>query len=294
MKNQFKQNHAGVVTKADGNFYEGLAALLGSLHYWYPAMPVLIVDCGMTREQTTRLQKAGYGLLFASGLESYRLAPEKRDMYTVAIYGFFASVECLFPVTVHLDADIVVMEPIDELFDLDRIPGIAAVPDYPPLELGAQIGTGQGVMEEVSSMVPRLKLDSLSFNGGIFAIRSEYYQLRLKPIVERLLCLHDRLWGNDMAVLNLAAFAACPEQPFKSLDGTYNTRPRYRRAPKLPANRIVGYHDDGSPILKGPFGTSRILHYVGPMKPWSADVPQDDSLVAWRFYRDIASTALGL
>lgn len=291
----------GFIVKSDRYFYEGLAALLSSLNQWYPDIPTLTIDCGLTPEQLDRVWSSGLTKIILPSLETFSVASEMSHYYTPAIYGLIACRDQLFSHSIHIDADAVVLGPLDDLMQQPTpgLPGISAVPDYPHLNLEFQIGNKPGIYERVAAVIPNVNLQSLTFNGGVFALQRDYFNSLMKEPIERLMDLHDKLWGNEMAMMNLAAFAAKPDFPFRILDQSYNTRPRYRRAPDLPSNRLTAgscgqINGVEPPKLLGPFGVVKILHFVGHTKPWHANANKDDSLLAWEFYRQRAKDKHGL
>lgn len=287
---------AGFFVKSDSLFFEGIAALLASIRFWHFDAPVRIVDCGLTKSQRCKLEEAGFHDIITPDLSQFSVAPEMDRHYTKAVYAMLACTDKLFDITVHIDADAVLLQPVSELLTQPDPTGtgLAAVPDYPPLGLDFQIGDNPGVRREVQAMVPDLRPNSISFNAGVFALTRAYFFERMNEMISRLLPLHDRLWGNEMAILNLAAFAASPSCPFKILHHTYNHRPHYRRAPELPPNVIEAYGSSGEPILMGHFGRIYILHFVGRDKPWHSHYDVNPSHAVWRFYRLLAARRYGI
>jgi len=285
----------GVVTKADALFFDGLQALLASLEVWHPEWPVTVVDCGMTSGQRQAVMRHERVELVAAIDWGFVIPEVMRHYYTSAIYGFFSVHDRLYPVTVHLDADAVVLGRLDDLAAAvpGADPGICGVPDYPELTLAYQLGGLAGAREALAAAVPDADLGSRSFNGGVFAIDARYYEERMRPFVELLLPHHESFWGNDMAIMNFAAYAANRSRPYLDPGHPYNTRHYYRRAPELVSNRIKGWDQRGLPSLDGPFGPVRVLHFVGKNKPWAAAVPETDSTRCWRVYRELARQKTG-
>lgn len=286
----------GFLTKADELFYEGLAALLGSLNIWYPGYEVIVLDCGLKPWQRAAVSKLSGVSVANVDTAKYRVADAYTHYYSSAIYGFFHADSMLFEHSIHVDADAVVTARIDDLMARlsDHAPGLVAVPDHPALDLSFQIGTDEATKAEIMDIIPNLKTNSITFNGGVFAIDRKYYLENMRIHIDNLYPYHDRLFGNDMAMMNLAAFAANPERPFIRAKHAYNTRQTYRRAPKLCANKIVEHRCDHHPVLQGPFGKVRILHFVGRSKPWHQSPVRDDALFVWRHYRELARKNLGL
>lgn len=275
----------GFITKSDKNFYEGLIALLASLRAWHPGREVVVVDCGLLPEQLRAVARyPAVRVIPARG--GFEIPERMRHYYTPAVYGFFSAHIAMRPIAIHIDADAVVLGDLTDLAasTVGGEVGISAVPDYPNLDLTFQIGDVDGATDALRTVVGDLDLGSISFNGGVFAVREDYYREHMLPWVHRLIPHHRLFWGNDMAIMNFAACAANRRQPFNVMPHIYNTRAFYRRASDLAPNRLRRGRDV-PPQLDGPFGRVRILHFVGRGKPWMHPGPQDDSSEAWWYFR---------
>lgn len=287
----YGRREVGFITKSDSHFFDGLLALLASLRVWHSGYETTVVDSGLTASQRRTLARCPGVRVCEGRLSDFHIPPSMQHYYTPAIYGFFSVHDDLYPISIHIDADAVVLAPLDELLQtvLTADPGLCAVPDYPKLTLAYQLGDLEGAAKALESVVPDVDMASLSFNGGVFAVRAEYYQLHLRDTVMQLLPLHELFWGNDMAILNFAAYAANRRTPFLALDHVFNCRHHYRRAPHLKPSRWIGSGPNGLPVLEGPFGPIRILHFVGRAKPWKSSSETCASVKAWRAYRDLAA-----
>jgi lipopolysaccharide biosynthesis glycosyltransferase len=286
----------GFLTKSDHLFYEGLAALLASIGHWHPDISVRVVDCGLSNAQLKRLVSVPNVEVVVGDITRFRIPDEMQHYYTPAVYGFYCLHKELFDTTIHVDADAILCTPIHQMFDcLDGDgPGIAAVADWPTLDLSFQIGDVPHTLDCIAELIPQLDITSIAFNGGVFVIDRDYYLEKLLPHVERILPLHGSLWGNDQAVLNLAAFAANPGEPWRHLAFSYNARPTYRRDSTIAPQRLIAASDDSPPKLTGHFGDVHILHFVGKTKPWMHSLPESESDVCWQYWRDLARSKWGL
>lgn len=277
-----KSINFGIVTKSDHNFFPGLFALLNSLTAQFPELIITVLDCGLTDLQR-------------SICLSYNVSIDKIDLtdfnikrnvdqgkFTPSIYGFLKADFERYDVLVHLDADTLVLGSLDEIIMAAMEHGCAAVPDHPALDLSFQIGE-EGALEEVKKVIPNLNTDSVSFNAGVIAIRSDYYLQKMVETVENLIPIHTRLWGNDQAILNLAAFQANPENPFQDVGRRFNTRPWYRRDKTIPALEV--YQTPAGPGLIEKGEEVRVLHFVGRPKPWEEGFPKTNSAYyVWNHY----------
>lgn len=276
----------GIVTKADAAHYPGLAALLASLRQHMESIPVVVLDCGLSPEQREKVQHFGAQLRTVD-VSRYQIRREvDRGKFSGAIYALLEADLSEWPATVALDADTLALGDLSEIAHAAMRSGFAAVPDFPALSLGHQIGD-EGALIQVLDLVPELDVDAIAFNAGVIGIRGDYFEERVQPAARRLTPFHTKLWGNDQAILNLAAYQANPVAPFEVLDRAYNARPRYRRAPEIEppqqtrSSAGLGLMQGGTPI--------RVLHFIGHPKPWMPEYPLDcPGLETWRAYAALA------
>jgi lipopolysaccharide biosynthesis glycosyltransferase len=277
-----------IVTKADCHFFPGLRALLQSLRVHARGIQITVLDCGLTRTQRNHCKSSG-ATVSPVDLSSFRVERwEDQGKFTPAIYAFFQARLYPFRVTVHLDADTVVLGPLDELVSAAYAHGLAAAPDFPGLPLSHQIGA-EGALDRVRDLLPHLSDSRTAFNAGVFAIRGDYYRDCMAATVRSLMPLHTRLWGNDQALLNLAAFAANPMLPFCDVGLRFNRRPRYRRAPSAAALEYVD--DSDGPALHAAGERVHVLHFVGRPKPWQMEYPQP--CTAHRVWKHFFAQSIG-
>lgn len=253
----------GIVTKADKFFFPGLKALLQSLAIHEPDIPVTVLDCGLTEKQHK------YCLNTATDVQKVRLSEFtiNQPKYTEAVYSFFVADFSQYNVTLHLDADVIVLGKLDVLFKAAEQHGFAATTDYPPLNLDFQI-KNHNALSKIEEIIPNFDKHSIAFNAGVFAVRYDYWNNKMTNILSKILPLHSQLWGNDQAILNIAAFAANPLQPFYDVGIKFNSRPFYRRSPGTPSPHIVKHN--GKTELVGIDGLIHILHFIGQPKPWES------------------------
>lgn len=279
----------GIVSKADSAHYEGLVALLASIQRNAACLPIEILDCGLTSAQRRHIHALGASIKTVSvaGYEIRRASDQGK--FSEAIYGLLEAEMPPWDVTIALDADTIVLGDLTEIALAAQRSGLAAATDHPTLDIRHQIGD-EGALSEVLAIMPSLPLDAAAFNAGVLGYRNDYFLNRLLPAAKRLKHLHAKLWGNDQAILNLAACEANPSRPFERLERKYNARPRYRRAPETPplqptfSNRGPGLLHAGLPI--------HVLHFVGHPKPWMAGYSEDcPGLSVWRAYREFALEA---
>ena len=253
-----------IITKSDTNFFPGLRALIGSLTINAPDIKRTVIDCGLTEDEKNYCMSRGC-LIQSGKTNDFKIQDCMQHYYTSSIYGFITAELPRDTVVVHLDADAILLDNLDELVEEAFKHGFAAVSDFPSLCLEDQIRNADCI-PFVQNIIPALNLSSITFNAGVFATNSNYFLDKIKPTIESLIPIHDKLWGNDQALLNLAAFHANPSTPFRDVGYKYNTRPSYSRSPDTPPLKFSIHNN--KPIVSGIGGQAHVLHYVGKKKPW--------------------------
>lgn len=283
----------GFLVKSDAFFFEGLKVTLASLRFWHPEIPVRVLDCGLTEEQNNLLINVGYKDIVKLDLSNFQLFEEGKHLYSNAVFAILMSFEYLFEKTFHIDVDAIICKPINEILFSEEELWLKAVPDYPYLTQSHQIGSQNGIVHKVKEIIPYLDMNAITFNAGIFYLNKHYFQDKMYNAMHKLIPLHNQLWGNEMAILNLAAYYANPAVPFQKLHHVYNHRPYYRRAQEIPRNSITGVGKRGQPMLTGHFGEVSILHFIGEAKPWGDFDKTDPSFQTWNFYSAEAEKIFG-
>lgn len=270
-----------IITKSDTNFFPGLKALIESLIVNAPDIKRTVIDCGLTEEE--RKYCLSRGCVLQSGkVNEFTIQDCMKHYYTSSIYGFITAELPRDRIVVHLDADAVLLGNLDELVEKAMKHGFAAVSDFPPLTLEDQI-RNPDCLPFIKKVIPNLDLSSIAFNAGVFATNSNYFLDKLKPTIASLIPIHDQLWSNDQALLNLAAFYANPSEPFRDVGYKFNTRPSYSRSPDTPPLELSYYNE--RPSVSGIGGDAQVLHYVGKDKPWLKDYDTDcPGLIIWQYY----------
>jgi lipopolysaccharide biosynthesis glycosyltransferase len=271
-------NDYGIITKADKHFFPGVKALLKSLAVHAPKIPVTVLDCGMTEEQHS------FCLKIANSVQKVDLSEFtiNQPKYTTSVYSFFVADLNHYRITLHLDADTIVLGNLDDIFIAAEQHGLAATTDYPPLSLNSQI-QNEDVFQKTCKIIPDLDRNSIAFNAGVFAVSYDYWQTKMVDKISDLLPLHPEFWGNDQAILNLAAFAVNPSEPFRNVGLKFNSRPFYRRSPSTLPPQLC--ENDTGFILKGIDGPIHVLHFIGQPKPWQEDYSHScNCLKVWNYF----------
>lgn len=256
-----------IITKSDTNFFPGLKALIESLVINAPNVKRTVIDCGLNQSEKDFCVGRGC-VIQEARINEFKIQDCMKHYYTKSIYGFITAEIPRDKIVVHIDADAILLGPLDDLIVDATEHGFAAIPDYPPLTLNDQI-RNPDCLPLIRKIIPELDLSSKAFNAGVFATRGDYFLDQMRPIVTQLIPIHEKLWSNDQALLNLAAFKANPSEPFRESCYKFNTRPFYNRSPETPPLKLSFIENE--PKLHGIGGDAHILHFVGKKKPWLKD-----------------------
>jgi lipopolysaccharide biosynthesis glycosyltransferase len=235
-----------IATASDAAYFVGLRVMLNSLRVHAPELPVFIFDCGLSAQQLHYLRAQGYHLVVPQGLDGPQWGHVSR-----ATYARFSS--CFLPARkiLYLDADIVVVGFLDELFAYDCPLGVCredGVPMWTNFHGNAALG------------YYGINRDSQAFNGGVFLLdvyywRERFYQEYLGKISQ---------WGHeckfaDQSCLHLIAYE---KGEFMFIPKKWNTF--HYELEKYPDFRIVHFHMN--------------------KKPWHDHFEHQDALQLWKMY----------
>lgn len=270
-----------IITKSDTKFFPGLKALIESLMINAPNVKRTVIDCGLDANEKSYCVNSGC-LIQEAHINDFKIQDCMKHYYTKSIYGFITADIPRDKIVIHIDADTILLGDLDELVTNAAEHGFAAIPDYPPLTLKDQIRNSD-CLPDIRKVIAELDLCSKAFNAGVFATRGSYFLDRIKPIINQLIPIHDKLWSNDQALLNLAAFQANPSEPFRVCSYKFNTRPFYNRSPETPPLELSFINNE--PKLQGIAGDIHILHFVGKNKPWQQDYdPECAGFKTWNHF----------
>ena len=293
-----------IYTRCDHNFFPGLVGLLNSLGIYSAGVPVYLIDTGLTQAEHTFL-RTNYGnirFLYAD-TSGYRLDASKQARYN---HSVFSGMEADLPehvTLVHLDADALLLGPLDDLVLAAQAHGFSATSEIPPSNMhthfwGMPKGTGRELLdvdqtsqrevyEFLAARYGTLDGDVITFNSGIWASRSDYYAEQIQPKLQILKAFHREIWGLEQAMLNMAAFYSNSIEPFREVGARFNSRAEYpyfnegcaHIGYRIAPPRFVGQGDLRSCApeqirFNGVGGVLTVLHYVWRPKPWEMD---DDS-----------------
>jgi lipopolysaccharide biosynthesis glycosyltransferase len=165
-----------------------------------------------------------------------------------------------FDVAVYVDADAVVLDSLKGLFDLD-VPLAARIMDDHPLEEHFEDGTavlrGEGIVAPHAINNGLVRFDLRYWRErGLLAEAAELYN-RHGPQAFRL---------SDQSLLNLVAYKT-PD--FTSLPRTLNFC-RYPDMIRMEHGFTTNVLGLVAPTI--PEGVVRVVHWTGPLKPWSDHV----------------------
>lgn len=303
-----------IYTRSDSNYFPGLIALLNSLNRLKIDYPIYLVDTGLSEPQRNLVKNISNIKTIRPDVSNYKLDDSKKSRYNNTV---FAGLEIPFPghdVIVHLDADAVVLDSLEPLIEAATEHGFAATGEIPPNNMkthfwGMPPATGRALKNttyedqkkayvSITGKYGCLDDDSITFNSGIWATRRDYYQEKIRPILDYIKNFHREIWGLEQAMLNIAAYYANPIEPFREVGSRFNSRAEYTyfnqhfsssgyriAPPRLLTDLDKAIKEDSLPIvLNGVGGRIAILHYVWKPKPWEK---QSHLSNLWEFYANL-------
>lgn len=234
--------HDVVVYCVNQDFFPGLTASLRSLLHFHPELPVVIISWDLTPSQQLYLSR------FAT------VIPRRSDLPDDPTWGRLGVFHLDVRRAVYLDADTVVLKPLNGLLQMDS--PFAAAPNL-----------DWGIKENFSDLAPLLELglDPFlpAFNAGVFAADIRYWGTGL---YDELLDLHSR-YGSSFLLADQSALQLAfnlPDHPFTWLPVAYNTMAEF-----------WDWEADPS--------TPALIHYAGPEKPWipGCSYPAQEHFFRW-------------
>lgn len=281
---QSTKNSLCFVTKADSAFYPGAAALIRSVRRAHPKDAAVVMNGGLTRSEVKSLERLGATVVPLRKEYVPRPATIAGTHYNPMIFALMEFGSLPFSRIVHLDADTVVLGSLAELIDeLDHF-DFVGVADHPALSLAENVGDlgEQRIATELFG-IDSETLARVAFNAGVFAISATAYR-RILPLMEKAYRSRMLLPLRDQTMLNMALAAAgvasAPPLPIH-----YNFRHWFRRSPTTRWDSVENVEG----VLVPNFGNRpiKILHFIGPKKPWHADfVEFPEALQIWRQFGD--------
>lgn len=215
------------------DYLEGLLVLKYSLEQTCPKYPfVLLVTPNLSPKTIETLTKHNINLIPIQGIEGPKAVTDpllKRWNYTYSKLAIFGLTQ--FDKIVYLDADMLVLRNIDDLFEKPHMSAVKIRGKLPELSTWNQLNSGLLVVE------PSVQVfnDMLSKIGAIEKVEA----------------------SSDEDFLN-AYYEDWPNQEELHLDSTYNIFQYYWHR----YNQLYGYSFIAN---KKPI---KIVHYIGEEKPW--------------------------
>lgn|GEM_PF-3919595 len=275
-----KTGRVGIVTKTDTAFFPGALAMVASVQRTNPGLPVAVFDCGLGDGERCQLERMGAIVICMPKRYVPRPSTVHGTFYNETIFALMFLALLPFDRVVHLDADTIVLGSLDPLINYLDCVDFVGVYDYPPLTLADHVGDDLERRKARSLFgITDLDFDSYGFNAGIFSITRRAYA-RIRPLMEAIYDSPLLLPLRDQTILNMALISgrlSCA----KPLPLLFNFRHRFRRSPQTRWDRIEVHGDLAIPR----FGSElvRIVHYIGPDKPWHKSFPDDtEAQDVWR------------
>jgi lipopolysaccharide biosynthesis glycosyltransferase len=254
--------------------------MLASVQRTNPGLPVAVFDCGLSDGERCHLERLGAIVISMPKRYVPRPTTVHGTSYNETIFALMFLGLLPFDRIVHLDADTIVLGSLGPLVDSLDIVDFVGVWDYPPLTLADHVGD-DAERQQASSLfgITDIDFDSYGFNAGIFSITKSAYA-RIRPLMEAIYDSPLLLPLRDQTILNMALISgrlSCA----KPLPLHFNFRHCFRRSPQTRWDRVEAHGDLAIPR----FGDElvRIVHFIGPDKPWHKSFPDDtEARYVWR------------
>lgn len=256
-------------------FERGLLVALSSLRRTNPDLEIAVLCDRLDEDQRSAL--AGCRLV---GVDARRFQTSHRPDLTAATYFRFVIPEALSTTerAVYLDSDLVVLDRLDDLFELDS--PLAAVPKSTQDPAGEfQDPDRLAAAEGFDSWGPLL-------SAGVLSMDLEFWRREgLLELFSGLIARHgwETFRNGDQGALNVLV----QRYGFHELSPVYNLWPQAWAGSKLGRNHL-GIR---APEIAGTLAT--IVHWAGPRKPWLASpldrlLPHRRRRTLWTCYAQFA------
>jgi lipopolysaccharide biosynthesis glycosyltransferase len=239
----------------------GTLTAMKSIRATNPGIPLVILHHDLNADQQHLFRdtvlKRIQSLDFQLSAWSRTARPDIPDTCFLTLF-----VECIdeFDVAVYVDADAVVLEPLDELFDLDAPLAARLMEDQP---LAEHFENGDNLLEREHVRAGR------AFNNGIVRFDLCYWRSRSLLKEARDLyarCGTDAFRYSDQSMLNLVAHKTRTLTP---LPRTYNFM-RYPDMLLMEHALVKNQIGFTAPLIRE--GMVKVVHWTGPVKPWNPEV----------------------
>jgi len=239
----------------------GTVTAIRSITLSNPGIPIVVLHHDLSPEQEQLLAGA---VVKRVDLPSFQLSGWSRlsrpDIPDTCYLSMCLEVITDFDVAVYIDADTVVLEPLDDVFVM-KAPAVARVMDDYPLVEHFEDGERILLQESVNAVY--------AINNGLVRFDLRYWRANsLLRQAEELFRKYgpDAFRLTDQSLLNLIVYKTGTLQPISRI---YN----FCRYPDmLLMEHTLVKNDFGWIAPKIVEGVVKVVHWTGPLKPWSADV----------------------
>jgi lipopolysaccharide biosynthesis glycosyltransferase len=173
-----------------------------------------------------------------------------------------------YDIAIYVDADAVVLEPLDDLFAFDAILAARVMDDHP---LHEHFENGEELLRTLNIK------PSFAFNNGVMRFNLRYWRSHgLVGEALRLYAAHgpETFRYTDQSLINLIAYKT----------GTLTPIPRIYNFARYPDMLLMEHTIERNhlgylaPVIAE--GVVKVVHWTGPMKPWSSEARALDDVRA--------------
>jgi len=237
----------------------GSLVCIKSIRITNPGVPIVVLHTGLSERQKESFGSVTFIEISPEfGISDFSSATRPDVLDATFLKLYVDKIED-FDTVIYVDGDAVVLEKLDDLFNLD-VPFAAGFRDGYPLseqfERGHELLASEGLSEDYA------------FNAGVMRYDLRFWRTRSLSGEALVLC-QSHGWNAfrfaDQSLLNLIVRKESALTPISRLYNFCRWPDMLRQEHKVVAN------DQGLFAPAVAEGTAKIVHWNGPVKPWSRE-----------------------
>ena len=256
-----------IASGKDKNYLKkGTLIAIRSIRETNPGIPIVILHHDLSLKQ----QSLFSGTILKQidprefNLSSYSKSTRSDIPETVFLSLFVEYIED-FDIAIYIDADAVVLESLDDLFNM-KMPLVARVTDDLLLSDHFENGEQLLIKENIKA--------KFAFNNGVVRFDLQFW--RTNSLLRNAISLFEKHGPqafnlSDQSLLNLVAYKT---KTLTAMSRIYN----FRRYPDmLQMEHSLANNHLGLTAPRIPEGLVKVVHWNGPLKPWNRGVKRIDN-----------------